>query len=182
MNKSYVLNLAITMAVISIVLFLLSAVMGSSMYLSLGILLISIVLTIVLPIIFVRRQRSQANGILSFKEAFTTAFLGLTLSGIIYVAFTFLYVNVIDTSFVDTMTTQQLEMSMKFMEGRVSDDLMVETLTKAENDIRYNYTLLGMLRNLGIYIVFYAIVSLIIAAVMKRNPVIVSTSEEIIDN
>ena len=182
MNKPYIINLALTMSVISIVLFLLMAILGGGMFLSMGIGLAAIVLLIVVPIIFLRKQRAAANGFLSFKDAFITVFVGLTIAGIINVAFTMLYVNVIDTTYVDNMINQQLETTMKFMEGNVPEDKMVETLTEIETKTRYGFTTLGILRNLGIYIAVYALLALILAAIFKKQPEIVNTSEDIIDN
>ena len=182
MNKSYIFNLALTMSAISIVLFLLMAILGGGMFLNMGIGLTAIALMIIVPIIFLRRQRASANGVLTFKEAFLTAFFGLAISAVISTTFSYLYVNYIDTAYVDSMINQQLETTMKFMEGNVPEDKMVETLTEIETKTRDGFTLPGMLRNLGIYLAVYAVLSLILAAIFKKQPEIVNASEDIIDN
>ncbi len=182
MNKSYIINLAITMSVISIVLFLLMAILGGGMFINLGIGVLGIVLMIIVPIIFLRKQRASANGFLTFKEAFLTAFLGLALSAVISTTFSYVYVSYIDTAYVDSMINQQLETTMKYMQGNMPEDKMVETLTEIETKTRYGFTLPGMIRNFGIYIAVYAVLSLILAAIFKKQPQIVRSTEDIIDN
>ncbi|NEN23292.1 DUF4199 domain-containing protein [Cryomorpha ignava] len=182
MNKSYALNLGLTTAVLSIVLFLLMAILGGGMILSFAIGILALAFMIALPIIFVRKQRKANNGIISYKDAFLTSFVGLAIGGIVYLAFSFIYVNFIDTTYLDKMINQQIETTMSFMQGNVPEEQMVETLTEIETKTREGFTLPGMLKNLGIYLIVYAVFSLILAAIMKRNPVIVSTSEDIIDN
>jgi len=182
MNKTYTLNLALASAVLSIVLFLLMAILNGGMIFSFVIGIVALVLLIALPIIFVRRQRKANNGIISFKEAFLTSFVGLTIGGLIYLAFTYVYVNFIDVNYLDNMINQQIETTMKFMQGNVPEEQMVETLTDMETKIREGFTIQGILKNFGIYTLVYAVYSLILAAIMKRKPVFAETAEDIIDN
>lgn len=180
MNKSYALNLAITSAVLSIVLFLLMAIVNGGMIFSFVIGIVALAFLIALPIIFVKKQRKANNGLITFKEAFLTSFVGLALGGLIYLVFSYLYVNFIDTTYLDKMINQQIETTMKFMQS-MPEDQMVEALNNIENQTRDGFTLSGMAKNFGIYMIVYAVYSLILAAIMKRNPVFVSTSEDIID-
>lgn len=180
MNKSYALNLALTSAVLSIVLFLLMAIVNGGMIFSFAIGIVALALIIALPIIFVKKQRNANNGLISFKDAFLTSFVGLAIGGLIYLVFSFIYVNFIDAGYLDRMINQQIESTMKFMQS-VPEEKMVETLNKIEDQTRDGFTLSGMAKNFGMYLIVYAVYSLIVAAIMKRNPVFVSTSEDIID-
>lgn len=182
MNKSYTQKLTITYAIISIVLFLIMAIADGGMMFSMLIGIASFILLITLPTLFVRNQRKANGGNISFKEAFLTSFLGLTIGGAIYMIFMFVYVNVIDVNYVENMINQQIENTLKFMQGNVPDDEMVKTLTNMENQMRAGFTPVGLIRTFGIYMVVYGLFSLILAAIMKRQPVFVQSSDEIVDN
>ena len=169
------------MGAISIVLFLLMAIIQGGMIFSFAIGIISIAIIIGLPIAFVRRKRSAAGGLITFKEVFYTAFVGLAIGTFIYLLFSYIYINFIDTSYLEAMINQQIQSTAKFMQS-LPETEMIEKLTKMENDIRKGFTVSGMARNFGFYLIGYAIYSLILAAIMKKSPLFVNDSETIIDN
>ena len=181
MKKSYALNLGWTMGAISIVLFLITAIIQGGMIFSFVLGIVALAIIIGLPIAFVRRQRSANGGVITFKEAFYTSFIGLAIGTFVYLLFSYIYVNFIDTSYLETMINQQIETTAKFMSGMAESD-KIEKLTNMENDIRKGFTLSGIARNFGVYLIFYAIYSLILAAIMKKRPLFVSGSETILDN
>lgn len=181
MKKSFALNLGWTMGAISIVIFLITAIIQGGMIFSFVILIISLAIMIGVPIAFVRRQRSASDGVIAFKEVFYTAFIGLAIGTFIYLLFSYIYVNFIDTSYLDAMVTQQIQTTSKFMQGMPEAD-MIKALTKMETDIRKGFTLSGMARNFVIYLIVNAVYSLILAAIMKKRPLFVSDSETILDN
>ena len=136
MNKSYALNLGWTMAAISIVIFLTTAIIQGGMVFSFAIGVIALAIMIGVPIVFVRRQRSAQNGVITFKEVFYTAFIGLAIGGVIYMAFSYIYVNYIDPGYLETMVNQQIETTSKFMKGMAEAD-MIEALSGEQHTIRY---------------------------------------------
>lgn len=71
---------------------------------------------------------------------------------------------------------------MKFMKGNVPDDQMVEVLTKMENDTRAGFTPAGMAKTFGIMLAVYVVLSLILAASLKKKPENPFESAEVIDN
>lgn len=182
MNKSYATNLGLVLGGVSIVLFLIMAIIQGGMMFSLVMGIISLIFIIALPIYFIRRQRAASGGFISFKDAFLTAFIGLIISGVIYLIFSFVYANYIDPSYIDNLVNQQVAGSMKFMKGNMPEDQMVTALTKMENDIRHGFTLSGMLRTFGIMLIAYAILSLILAAILKKKTDNPFGSEVVIDN
>lgn len=182
MNKSYPINLGLVMGGISIVLFLITAIVQGGMLFSIVLGIVSLAIMIALPIIFIRKQRRAAAGIISFKDAFLTAFVGLVIGGVIYLLFSFVYANYIDASYVDSLVNQQVQGTMKFMKGNVPEDQMVQTLTKMENDIRKGFTPAGIAKSFGIMLIVYAILSLILAAILKKKPENPFESTEVIDN
>ncbi len=182
MNKSYPINLGLVLGGISIVLFLIMAIIQGGMLFSFAIGIISLAIMIMLPIYFIRKQRAAAGGIISFKDAFLTAFVGLIIGGVIYLLFSFVYANYIDASYVDTVVNQQVEGAMKFMKGNMPEDKMVEALTKMENDTRAGFTPAGMAKTFGIMLAVYLVLSLILAATLKKKPENPFDSAEVIDN
>lgn len=177
MKKSHLLNLGITLGIISIVIFLITAILNAGLIFSSIIGIVSLAVMIGLPIIFVSNQRKSQNNSITFQEAFVTAFGGLVLAGIISTFFSIIYIKLIDPGYVEKMVIQQMETVAQFVKG-ASDEIVVKTLTETEEKIRKGFEPLGMLRNFGFQIALYAIFSLILAAVMKRKP-IATISEDI---
>lgn len=169
------------MGVISIVLFLISAIIQGGIVFSAIIGIISLAILIGLPIAFVSRQRKAAGGVITFKEVFVTAFAGLALGTLIYFAFSYIYVNFIDKAYLETLINQQIETTAKFMTG-MPEATMMETLTEIETKTRSGYTVLGMTQNFAISLIIYAVYSSILGAIMKKRPLFVSDSEVILDN
>ena len=101
MKKTYALNLGLTMGALSIVLFLITAIVQGGMIFSFVMGVISLAIMIGLPIAFVKRQRTAAGGLISFKEVFITAFAGLAIGAFIYLAFSYIYVNFIDPAYLE---------------------------------------------------------------------------------
>lgn len=87
MNKSYPINLGLVLGGVSIVLFLIMAIIQGGMMFSFAIGIISLAIMIMLPIYFIRKQRAASGGIISFKDAFLTALIGLIIGGVIYLLF-----------------------------------------------------------------------------------------------
>lgn len=169
MNKKAV-NLGIVMGVIGILLFLLMAILEPGMVLSSVLGLASFAVAIILPIIFIRKEREAQGGFIRFGEAFKIGFFGLLIGGLIGVAFQILYTQVIDPEFGARMTANSLEMTNSFMEGNMSDEVRETQLREMETKMEGQYTVAGMLKTFGFVAIFYAVLSLILAAILKRNP------------
>lgn len=177
MNKN-ALNLGLISAVIGIVLFLIIAVLEPGMIV-LGLIgIIGFVAVIVLPVIFIRKERTQNGGHISMGDAFKLSFIGLLIGGLIGTAFQMVYTNLIDPEFGERITAQSLEMSNSFMEGNVPDEQREEILREAEADSLERYTFVGQLKSFGIALVMYAVISLILALILKKNP---ETTPETLD-
>lgn len=176
MNKN-ALNLGITMAVIGILIFLLMVVLEPGMILLSVLGFVGFIVAIIIPIIFIRKEREAQGGAITLGEAFKLSFIGLLIGGAIGIVFQILYIQVIDPEFGERMTAQTLEMSNSFMEGNMDDDMREEILRQAEEDSLNRYTVSGMLKSFGIAAIFYAVVSLILAAILKKSPEGTSGSE-----
>jgi carbon starvation protein CstA len=135
---------------------------------------------IVLPVIFIRKERTTNGGFITFGDAFKLSFIGLIIGGAIGVVFQILYIQVIDPEFAERMTAQTLEMSNNFMSG-LDDEIREQILRDAEADSLARYTIVGQIKSFGIALVIYAVFSLILAAILKKNPEGNFGSEETLD-
>ncbi len=169
MNKSYILNLALVYAVVAIVLFLIQTIIGGGIVVTSVMGILSFAVMIGLPIYFIRKQRSAQGGIISFKDAFLTGFLGLLIGGVVSSIFSYLYISFIDPEYVDRLVLSSLEMSQGFMEGAMSTEQMAEVMTEAETSIREGFTPLGMLKSIFYIALFYVVLNLILAAFLKKE-------------
>lgn len=169
MNKN-ALNLGITLGIIGILVFLLIVVLEPGMILISVLGFAGLIAAIILPIIFIRKERTLQGGFISFGDAFKLSFIGLLIGGLIGTVFQILYTQLIDPEFAERITAQTLEMSNSFMEGNMDDEMREEILREAEADSLDRYTVSGMLQSFGLAAIFYAVISLIFAAALKKNP------------
>jgi hypothetical protein len=169
MNKNS-LNLGLVAALIGILLFLLIAILEPGMILLSALGIIGFIAIIVLPVIYIRKERKEQGGYITFGDAFKLSLVGLIIGGLIGTAFQMIYTNVIDPEFGERITAKTLEMSNSFMEGNVPDDQREEILRGAEADSLERYTVVGQLKSFGYAIIMYAVISLILALILKKNP------------
>jgi len=158
------------MGVLGVVMFLIMAVLEMGMIAMSVIGFIGVVIAIVFPIVFLKREREAQGGTISFGEAFKFCFIGLLIGGAIGTAFQMVYVNFIDPGYAERITAQALEMSNNFMEGNMDDELREQILRESETETLERFSIMGMLMSFVYLSIFYAVLSLIIAAIMKKAP------------
>ncbi len=168
MNKN-ALNLGITMGLLGILLFLLMVVLEPGMMILSVIGIVGFLIAIILPVIFIRKERESNGGFITFGEAFKLSFVGLLIGGAVGMIFQLLYIQVIDPEFPERITAQTIEMTNNFM-GGMDDEMREQILRDAEADSLERYTIVGQIKSFGIALIFYAVISLILSAILKRNP------------
>jgi len=182
MKKSQAINLGLTYSVVSIILFLIQVIVAGGTMFSVVMGIVTFAVVVALCIIFIRRERAEKGGLISFKEAFTTAFVGLLIGGIVSVLFTLIYVTYVDATYIDKMVYTTLESTKGFMEGNMGDEQVNEVLLEMETDMRAGFTPLGMAKSMGYFAIFYLVVSLILAASLKKvNPLATPYQTETLD-
>lgn len=162
--------LGIYFAVVLIVIFLVQAIFDGGMVLALIMGTVSLAATIALPVIFVRKERLERGGSISFGGAFKTAFLGMLIGGAVSTAFNYLYVELIDPAYPERTVENTIKSQQRFMEGNVSRDQMEETMRVTEDSIRKGFTFKGMVSSFLYYALFFLVLSLIFAAFLKKDP------------
>ncbi len=170
MKNQNLINIGIITGVASIIVFLLQALAGGGMMLSFGIGMISLVVVIAVPIVYIRKQRKENAGYITFGDAFKMAFIGLLIGGVISTLFSAAYINFVDPNYLDDLIIRTLEGQKRFMEGNMPQAQMEEIMRETEQGIRDGMTPLGMLKTFGYYVLFFLVLSLIFAAFLKVNP------------
>jgi hypothetical protein len=152
------------MAATSIIITLITSIMGMSNLILISLLgLLLIVAMVLIPILGVREHRNnQLGNLISFGRAFLVAMLILAVGMLISTIFNYVYTNFINPSYVDTLKEGMTEMLEKY---NVPEAQLEESLKQIEE----MKTPMGNLKGLAKNLAGGAVISLIIAAIMKRN-------------
>lgn len=164
------ISLGIYFAILLIVIFLVQAIFDGGLVLSLIMGTVSLAATIAFPVIFVRKERLENGGSISFGAAFKTAFIGMLIGGALSTAFNYLYVEFVDPSYPERTVENTIKSQQRFMEGNVSHEQMEETMRVTEDGIRKGFTFTGMVSSFLYYALFFLVLSLIFAAFLKKDP------------
>jgi Protein of unknown function (DUF4199) len=152
------------MAATSIIMTLIMSIMGMSNLIMMSLLgLVVFAAMIVIPVLGVKEHRNnQLGGLISFGRAFLVCMLILALSIVVSTIFNYVYMNFINPSYVDTMKEGMTEMMEKY---NVPEAQLEESLKPFEE----MKTPMGNLKSLAKSLAMSAVISLIVAAIMKRN-------------
>ncbi|RTY85896.1 DUF4199 domain-containing protein [Flavobacterium sp. RSP49] len=130
--------------------------------------LLSLSVFIIVPIIMLSKTKKELNGILSFKEAFTTYFISAVVAVLISVVFKIILFNFIDPSVKETL----LDLTIKYListseQFGVPASSLNETVSKLrETD---PYSIVEQLKGSVFVLFFCAILGLIMAAFFKSK-------------
>ncbi len=133
--------------------------------------LVALVVFFALIIYFGRQYRSELGGFMTFGVAFNFSFIAILISGIISLIGQVLLFHVIDPSLPGVLGDLAFENSLKMMEnfGASPDSLPPGQLEEMRASTANQFTLKGQLTSFGIGIVIYAIIALILAAILKKR-------------
>lgn len=114
--------------------------------------------------------RKAYGGFLSFKDAFVSTFLIFIVAAVISTLGTVLLYTVIDPSLPGTLAEAQMEkMAGMFSRMGMSQDKIDEAIA-AQKDAN-PYSIANILMGMLFILAFYAIISLIVAAIVKKKRV-----------
>lgn len=157
------------LAAFLIVLSLISWMMEPTMMLGIVVGSLTFLGAIGLMIYFGVRFRKEQGGFISFKTIFVLLFLTWIIGSVISVVFGIAYTQVADDGYIDRLVESTLESTYGFMEGNVPEDQIEKQLIEIEKDMRERFTIVGQLTSALWYILFGAVLSLILAAFMKKE-------------
>lgn len=147
-------------------------VLGYATYLELftkwwfGILMALII--IVFGIVSVAKSKDSQEGILSFKSAFGAYFLTVLLGLLISTIISFVIFNIIDPEAAETLKQLTIEATVNMMEGfGTPAETISETVDQME--AQNNYSIGNIFKGMAFQLVFFSVIGLIVAAIMKRS-------------
>ena len=140
-----------------------------SLFASLWLLALFLVIGIVIAVLAVRKEKSNQGNLLSFKDAFVTSFTCLVTAGLLGTIAGILLFNVIDPDLkvkvADRIMENTYTMMVKFNAPADAIDETMEEMAHLADDYSAKGQTMGFLKNL----IFYAVIALIIGAIMKSK-------------
>jgi len=133
--------------------------------------LVALVMFFVLIIYFGAQYRTELGGFMSFGTAFNFSFVTMVISGLISLIGQLLLFHVIDPSLAGVLADQAFETQMSIMEkfGQNPDSLDPALLEEMRAGAAKSFTLSGQLMSFGIGLIVYAIIALILGAILKKR-------------
>ena len=125
-------------------------------------------LPIALGFYAINGARKANGGYISYKTALGVSSFGLILGTTVAVIFNVLMFNVIDTGFKALMEEETLQFTYDILEKFGADDTQIEEAI-AELEKRDSFGVTSQFKGLTLVSLFYLVISLILAAVMKKN-------------
>lgn len=164
--------------VIGIVVYYAAPSLLGSVWLGIGISLVSLLIYI----LFTLDLRKKIGGFWNFREALKGIFLMAFVAGLIYSVVNYAFYNFIEPEAFDKVAIHIEEGTSKFLEKMGTDqDQIDEAISKQMEGIKeqYNPTLGQFFKNLGIAVLVQFVMSLIFAAIFKKEePIFASAIEE----
>ena len=106
---------------------------------------------------------------MNFGTAFQFSFFSLLIMLAITTLGNMLLFMVVDPTLGEKMADVGLENTLKIMDSFGAGDLPSEQMDEIKKGILDGYTPLGMLKGAGFMVIFYAVVSLILGAIIKKK-------------
>jgi hypothetical protein len=132
----------------------------------LGIILF--ILIIVIGIVSTAKAKSILNGFISFKEAFTAWFTTIVVGMLISTVVSILIFNVVDPEAAELVKQASIEATVSMMENFGTPQETIDmAITEMENTNQFAVG--NLLKSLAWQFLFYAIVGLLIALIMKKT-------------
>lgn len=156
----------VALAVTYIAYFIDSSLLASAWF-----ALVALVIFFGLIIYFGKQYREEIGGFMSFGVAFNFSFIAILISGIVTLIGQILLYHVIDPTLPQVLADITFENSLKMMEsfGQDPDALPPSALDEIRISTASSFTLTGQLKNFGFALIFYAIIALILAAILKKR-------------
>lgn len=124
------------------------------------------ILSVVFMVMAAKGKRSEQGGFISFKEAFTESWLTYLVYALVSLVFTYLLFNVIDPDLKDTVKEIAME-AMEKMSGLLGEEGTAKAIEELEK--QDSFSIGGLAQSTAFALVFGALISLIIAAVVKKE-------------
>ena len=126
------------------------------------------VVNFALLIIAVRAAKKAMDGFISFKNAFTTFIMTFVISSLLSTVFNIVLFAVVDPAAAQELQELTIETTISFMEKLGTPESELEKQVAAMEEAN-QFSMGNQVKGFFMGIVFYAILGLIVAAVMKKD-------------
>ncbi len=133
-------------------------------------MLFGLAVNITLLVIFLKQYRTKIGGFISFGDAFLYCFTTLAVAALISTLFTFIFMKFFDPMYMKNIMEAQKGWMENYLAGKMPEDKIAEQLAKLDEQAEKATTIVQNVKNIGIGLIFGAIISLIVGAIMKKNP------------
>jgi len=131
---------------------------------------VSIIFFFGLVIYFGRQYRKEIGGFMTFGTAFQFAFVTLIIAGLVAMVGNILLYQVIHPGLSELLVKVQLENMMDMLDNfGAGDSLSSDQIKDMRTDMEEAYTFGGQIKSFGIALIIYAILSLILGAIIKKR-------------
>ncbi len=132
----------------------------------LGILLLLVI--VIVGIVSVAKAKDILEGFISFKQAFTAYFVTVAIGVLISVVFNIILFVFIDPEAAQQLQQQIIDNTVNMMEGfGAPADAIAEQVDKMES--QNQFSLGTQLMSIAWQLLIYAVIGLIVAAIMKKS-------------
>ncbi|MCR9084704.1 DUF4199 domain-containing protein [Algoriphagus sp. NF] len=161
----------LTIGLVSVALTFLVYFIDSSLLVAGWFGLVALAIFFVLVIFFGRQYRAELGGFMTFGVAFNFSFITMVVAGLISIIGGILLYQVIDPALPSVLAEQSVENTLEMMEsfGASADSMSAEQLDEMRNSISDGFSLMGQIKSFGFALIFYAILSLITGAILKKK-------------
>ncbi len=161
----------ITMGLVSLAVTFIAYFIDSTLLVSGWFGLVTLVIFVGLIIYFGREYRNELGGYMTFGTAFNFSFIAILISGIIGLIGQIVLFQVVDPELPGVLVDLMYSNQLSFMEklGQNPDNMDPEVLQQMKESSEGQYTLMGQLKGFGIVIIIYAIIALILGAILKKK-------------
>jgi len=152
--------------VLTMIIYFLGADFFASHFFMIPALLVLIAL--VYPTVITFQARKINNGLLSYKDAYRISFFMLLISGLIAAVFGILLYHVIDPEYPKQVLEKMIANITEYMASAgLSEEQIDAKLDK--KDMAEKFTLMGQVKSFLFSIIFYAVISLLVAAIARKK-------------
>ncbi len=159
----------VILGVFSILLTTIIYVVDLELFTSMWLGIISIIISLTIGVVLLMKTKKDMNGIISFKEAFTTYFLAAVIGSTMSILFQILLFNVVDTEAKSVLNDITVAYTVEVMEKWGTPASSIEEAVAAIRETD-NYSPVNLLKGLAFGLVFSAILGLILALIFKSKP------------
>jgi hypothetical protein len=166
--KDHALKSGVIIGVVGILISLTAYIIDPLLMIKGWFFLSSLVLFIALVSYFGIQYRETLGGFVSFNIGYSYSLLAFVLAEILGIVFSIFLFHVIDPDLPELISEASVEQTEEML-GRFGINMNAQHFEDLERDTSASFTVIGQIKTFGIMLIFYAVMSLITGAIIKRK-------------